>query len=526
MGAIVELIGTARSDIRTATTGLDGRYVFDHLLAGTYRLRASASLYRPVSTRGLRVGAGVQAVVNLTLANIYSAGTLLPVQQRRPDEPSDDWMWTMRSAASRPVLRLAGGAVPAHAEEASTARPAIPVVMLSGYESGSFGAAGAGQAMATRVQSADGTREASAVAEYGGAGGGPSGIRITADRRSSPWGSLSSAVAFQADPAIRPVDGGAGWRARRVASAETASFGDTAAFEVGSMLATDSSQPGRLATRPFGRVRVFLPASWTAEYAVATDRSLQQAADMAATPAGLVAGTGGAHGVSRIEHGRHQAIVLSRRSTTGSVSAGVYRDSLEHTPVVGFAAPTGMPDLLRGLALLSGALVDGANGTFRADGPGYTTGGCRVTVSQRLTPDTWLDVRFANGAALELPEATVPGVQGGLPKLRIGHGMAAGVAAHSRVRRTGTSVRASYQWQPERMVTPIDAFDALGQPAYLGFSLQQDVPVRLTSRGMVVRVSAGNVLRQGMRDVLVGSPNVATLAQELPTVQAGLGFTF
>ena len=81
-------------------------------------------------------------------------------------------------------------------------------------------------------------------------------------------------------------------------SAETATFGDTAAIDVGSLLASDPSQRGLPATRPFGRVRVFLPSTWTVQYAIATDRSLQQAQDAATVageaddddPAGLHAG--------------------------------------------------------------------------------------------------------------------------------------------------------------------------------------------------------------------------------------------
>ena len=30
----------------------------------------------------------------------------LPAQRRKADEPSDDWKWTLRSAASRPILRM------------------------------------------------------------------------------------------------------------------------------------------------------------------------------------------------------------------------------------------------------------------------------------------------------------------------------------------------------------------------------------------------------------------------------------
>ena len=535
MGAVIELIGAGRGSVRTAVTGLDGRYLFNDLLDGTYRVRASASLLRPMSTRGLRVGAGMQAVVNLTLANIYSAGTLLPAERRTAGEPSDDWMWTMRSAASRPVLRLAGGVGAGSGTgqvEVGVSRHGLtPVAARFDVQSGSFGAGGAEQALAAGFRSADGADEVTGSALFGShadGGAGPVAVRVSARRQSSAWSSTSTTVSFESDPAVRPAGGGAGWRAMRVASAETATFGDAAAIEAGSMLVSDLSQHGIPANRPFGRVRVFLPRSWTVEYALATDRSFQRAAD-AGTPTVLASRdeAGSSHeSVTHIEHGRHQAVVLSHQSKTHSVALSLYRDTLDRTPILGSGSAKDLNGVLQGLVLLPGALVDSANGTFRAEGPGLSTAGCHAVVTQQLTPDAWVELRFANGAALELAEAGSAPEGSQHARIRAGHGVAAGIAAHSRVRRTGTAIRASYEWQPERMISPIDAFDATDAHAYLGFTLEQAVPVWLSPRGTVVHVSAGNVLRQGLRRVAGPNESVATLAQELPTLQAGIGFSF
>lgn len=528
MGAVIELIGAGRDSVRTAVTGLDGRYVFANLLAGTYRVKASASFFRPASTRGLRVGAGMQAVVNLTLANLYSTATLLPAERRSPDEANDDWMWTMRSAASRPVLRLATGSA-GQAEAGAATRGRMPVTAEVGIGSGGFGAFGVEQAVAAGFRSASDARKMSGVARFGtasGAGGGPVAVRVTATGQSSPWSSTSTAVSFESDPAVRPAVGGAGWRSLRVVSAETASFGDTAAMEVGSMLASDISHPGMPVNRPFGRVRVFLPGEWTVEYALATDRNLQRATDVSATAVSMVRdGAGAGHGAARIEHGRHQAVVLSHESKAHRVAFSLYRDTLERTPVLGSGSAGELNGVLADLALLPGALVDSSNGTFRAEGPGLTTEGCHAVMTQQLTPDAWVELRFANGAALETSDA-VSADTALPPRIRVGHGVAAGIAAHNRIRRTGTVVRASYQWQPERMITPIDAFDATNGPAYLGFMVEQAIPVWLSPRGTAVHLSAGNVLRQGLRDVAGRNQSVATLAQELPSLQAGIGFTF
>ncbi len=522
MGAVVELIGTARGGVRTAVTGLDGTYLFHDLLAGTYHLRASASLFRPVTTRGVHVESGVQAVVNLTLASIYSTGTLLPVERRQPNEASDDWMWTMRSAASRPLLRLAGGVPAGQIEGGSAARG--PTYLGVGAGAGGFGSAGASQMVATGFRSADGTREATGVARFGSAGM-PVSVRMSEERRSSAWSSLSTAVSFEADPTIRSVNGASGWRSMRLTSAETTTFGDTAAVEVGGLLASDPSQRGMPASRPFGRVRIVLPGTWTVQYAMATDRSSQQARDASGATDALRDGAFGEGGISRIERGRHQAVALTRQGKTHTMAVSYYKDALRRTPVLGVGSGAGLPDALQNLALATGALVDGANGTFRAEGAGYTTQGCHIQVSQQVVPGTGVELQLANGAALGLLDS-LPLPPGGPARLRVVHGVTAGVAVHSRVRRTGTMVQAAYQWQPERLVTPIDAFDAVGTPAYLGFTVQQRIPGRFVPRAAVVRISASNVLRQGLRNVVTGNQSVATLAQELPTLRAGVGFTF
>ena len=45
--------------------------------------------------------------MNLTLNTLFESATWLPAERRKADEPGDDWKWTLRSAANRPILRLA-----------------------------------------------------------------------------------------------------------------------------------------------------------------------------------------------------------------------------------------------------------------------------------------------------------------------------------------------------------------------------------------------------------------------------------
>ena len=60
----------------------------------------------PLTRGNLRLQAGAQAVINLTMSTLFEAVNWLPTQGRRAGEPADDWKWTLRSTASRPLLRL------------------------------------------------------------------------------------------------------------------------------------------------------------------------------------------------------------------------------------------------------------------------------------------------------------------------------------------------------------------------------------------------------------------------------------
>ena len=91
----------------------------------------------------------MQTVVNLTMNAIFDADNWLPTQRRRADEPVDDWKWTLRSTANRPLLRLVdpedGRAVSSSGERSRTATTEGRVTVTSG--DGTFGGGGTHQAL-------------------------------------------------------------------------------------------------------------------------------------------------------------------------------------------------------------------------------------------------------------------------------------------------------------------------------------------------------------------------------------------
>src|SRR6266404_2235313 len=103
MGAVIKVFSGA-TQIATAFTDAIGRYAAQGLPAGTYQVRASAPTFLPSQRENLTLKAGAHLVVNLTLNTLFEAVQLLPPRKRN-SEDDDDWKWTLRSAANRPILR-------------------------------------------------------------------------------------------------------------------------------------------------------------------------------------------------------------------------------------------------------------------------------------------------------------------------------------------------------------------------------------------------------------------------------------
>lgn len=106
VGALVELLLPNTTVAASAFTDERGRFLLSHLKPGTYGLKATGTLFLPTLLPSLRVSAHSSTVVNMTLSTLYEAFQWLPAKRKTEDEPDDDWAWTLRSSANRPLLRV------------------------------------------------------------------------------------------------------------------------------------------------------------------------------------------------------------------------------------------------------------------------------------------------------------------------------------------------------------------------------------------------------------------------------------
>ena len=105
-GAMVELLRPDTSVVASVFTDEYGRFLLAHLIPGTYSIKATGTLFLPTLRENLQVLAHRRTSINLTLSTVMEAFQWLPAKRRSVDEPDDEWAWTLRSAANRPLLRM------------------------------------------------------------------------------------------------------------------------------------------------------------------------------------------------------------------------------------------------------------------------------------------------------------------------------------------------------------------------------------------------------------------------------------
>src|SRR5467141_2431200 len=105
MGAAVEILGSAAQALQTLKVFTDDRgfYSVASLLPGTYSVKVSAPSFLPTLREKIGVRAGAKLMVNVTLTTLFEAIQLVPLRSPVDD---DDWKWTLRSVANRPILRV------------------------------------------------------------------------------------------------------------------------------------------------------------------------------------------------------------------------------------------------------------------------------------------------------------------------------------------------------------------------------------------------------------------------------------
>jgi hypothetical protein len=535
LGALVQVITDDSAILGTAFTDLHGRYLIPHLIPGKYQVRATAALFVPALRDNLQLRAGAQAVVNLTLNTLYESATWIPAERRKADEPSDDWKWTMRSAANRPILRMTedGNVIMVSSsvtESASRRSDRVRAEMTAG--DGGFGSSGVHNVFVFDRTLDDGAGlrlHADVGKQPGPTAVGPSTeVAAGYETRLGFAGAGRAVVSYQSHPELLSSGAGGtpGLDAMQIATAQQMKIGDFADLEAGGTLYVVRSSGFAAASRPFLKITAHPVKSWTVGYRMATSQNLQTFEGLDSVQQELPIAVM-YQGRMQTEQGHHQELSASRKTGPGVIQISYYRDSLDRVAVSGGGA-LGAADIKQtGLPGVNGIVADSTTGNFRFLNGGFKTQGVNVTLSEPLTPNMWVAMEYATGEALAAKDSATMSLPTMGTSLAPETAQTATIALRGKVLHTGTRVRASYRWQPTRLVTAVDPYASFSDQAYFSCYLRQALRLgNLLPAGLDATVDVTNLLAQGYRPFLSADGQTLFLAQSPRTVQAGLAFTF
>jgi hypothetical protein len=519
MGAMVELMAADATVVARVYTNVRGAFTFDQVFPGTYQVKATGDSFLPTLREDLHLGSRSKIIVNMTLSTLFEAIQWLPAKPRSPDEPSDDWKWTLRSSNNRPLLRLLQDG---------------PLVVLSGNDHGSAPQLAARVAVtsSSREFGRGGPHHAFSV-ERSSAVGGHLVLRANLSPRPTDSSEYMAGYQLALGPErqirnvatvqqMTAVEGGGsqGFYALRLRSAEAVNLGPNASLELGNEVQSVRGASEATSSLPF------LKASWhedgfSVSYRLATSPETQNAGELAdsATFAPMFSEEGGR---VRIQHGLHQELRFEGNTESRRAMVAFYQDEVR-SPVIGGGGWVSQQDLAGG-----DILYDPVSQAFRVTGPGYTTGGISAALAQKIVGSTWATLSYANGKALafETPESTVT-VDEAVRGLTQRRTEAITGSVDGRLVRTGTSWHAAYRWQPANTLTPVAVYDSFGQGAYLNVLIRQPIHCgHLLPSGTEALVDVRNLLAQGYRPFLTRDGSTLYFAQSERSIQGGLSFSF
>jgi len=110
MGAVVQLFNRNEKLVEKAITNAGGEFLFASLMPDIYSIRISVASFVPAIRHNILVQPGMQSVLAVNLASVFSTVELVYSSRAPGTLMSDDWRWTLRSTmTTRPVTRLLPG---------------------------------------------------------------------------------------------------------------------------------------------------------------------------------------------------------------------------------------------------------------------------------------------------------------------------------------------------------------------------------------------------------------------------------
>ena len=514
MGAVVEILGAANRTL-TVFTDVAGYYTASGLVPGLYNVRVSAPSFLTATREkvGLRPGASLS--VNVTLSTLLGAMQLGPIRAVSDD---DDWKWTLRSVANRPILRFDDIVGPAEKQNHDLTGT---VSFVAGSSAGGYGT---GSDMNTGFSLERSIFSDGHLAFRGNIGYGqglPAAVlRAKYSRHLENGSQPTVGVTVHRFGPSDPNLHNAALQAVALSAGDQFAVGDVLELKFGSELQTIQFLGHLNAVRPYVSADFHVSPNTVLEYKYTTSRpDVREEKGFDSAPADLsetdprVSLTGFA---PRIESAHHQEISLSQRVGKNNFQVALFSDRVLNTALTGAGEVTAAGGYL---------LPDMTSGTFSYAGGTLDTGGLRVVLQHKFSSDLSATLDYAYGGALDLSRPDVP-LQAAPQWISTERRHALAAKLSGTVSRTRTRWIASYRWVNAPALTPVDMFNAsAGQnDAYLNIFIRQPIPA--LGGHMEALIDLRNLLAQGYIPVLGQDGQTVYLVDSARSVRGGVAFNF
>jgi Carboxypeptidase regulatory-like domain len=534
MGAVVQILGSEigseiGSASRTLTTFTDGLgfYSAAGLLPGVYSVKVSAPSFLPTVLERIGLVPGAHLKVNVTLNTLLGA---LDVGRIRAVPDDDDWKWTLRSVANRPILRVFDD--PQQTAEKQGHELSGSLSFLAGSSSDGYGSGSDMNTGFTLERSIFSTGRVGMSGNVGYGDGTPDAVFRTTYSRVLPDGSEPSvALTIRRFAPSDPNLHNAALQAMALAMGDSFSVGDVLELRFGSELQTIQFLGRVSAFRPYGTADLHLSPNTVLEYAYATslpDARTEKGFDSA--PADLSESDPRVslqNFASKIERAHHQELSLSRRMGKTNVQFAVFSDRVADTALTGAGEVTAAGGYV---------LPDVYSGTFSYEGGTLDTPGLRAVVQHKFSSDLTATLDYAWGGTLNLSQPDVAqGVaqpltlQDAQPWISTVRRHALAAKLNGTLPRLHTRWIASYRWVNGQALTPVDMFNAsAGQSdPYLSCFIRQPIPsMGFLTGHMEALIEVRNLLAQGYVPVMGQDGQTVYLVQAARSIRGGLAFSF
>ena len=531
MGAVVEIYSRNAAQPLTLFTDDRGRYSAAALVPGVYQVKVSAPSFLPSLRENVGLRAGANLIVNVTLNTLFEAIQLVPMRGRK-QEDDEGWKWTLRSVASRPILRVREDDGPlvvvSNSENEDDRVLKARVSFVAGSEAGGFSSAADRTTAFALEKSLFSTGTVAFDGRVGYSSHGPAVLRASYKHEFADGRSPEVALTMRR---FAGVAGDGHHRAALSALAltltDSITFADLIEVSYGGEFQAIQFRGQVGAFRPFGTVDLHLGPDTVLEYRYATSQvpsSNMLEKGFVSAPADLSESgprVSMVNFVPQLERARHQELSLSRRVRNTRVQAAFYTDVLSNAALVGVG---NLGDDVESGDFLPDLYAE----SFTYNGGRLEARGARLLVQQKVSDDFSATLTYSYGGTLGLRGAGLSTDQ--LPfsfEAQQRHALAAKFSG--RIPGAKTRWMTSYKWMNRPALTPVDMFSAAPghSDPYLNIFIRQPLPRSGFLPGqMEALVDVRNLLAQGYLPVVGNDGHTLYLVQSARSIRGGLAFNF